>query len=96
MFDPESLAIGGVQLIVFVFGLVEFIKANTKLSGQGVTWLSFGLGALLFLGFNAETFFPGAGRYVELVVQALTVGLAASGYYKFLAKRLQKPYEGVG
>lgn len=95
-FDPESIAIGGVQLIAFTFGLVEFVKANTNLSGKGVTLLSFVLGALLFLGFNAEAFFPGSGRYVELAVQALTAGLAASGYYKFLAARLQKPYEGVG
>lgn len=89
-FNPEALAIGGVQLIALVFGLVEFIKANTPISGKAVTWLSFGLGAVLYLALNLDAFLPGAGRFVTLAVQMLTVGLAASGYYKFLSERMLK------
>ena len=40
MFEVESFAIGGVSLIVLVFGLTEFLKEMFGWSGKKVTALA--------------------------------------------------------
>lgn len=86
-FDPSSVAVGGIQLMILLFGLVEFLKTSFNWQGKTVTFVSFALGIVLFGAFNLELFLPGAGPWVAFGAQALTTGLAASGYYRFIAKR---------
>lgn len=89
--NPEDFVVGGVSLIAVVFGLVEFLKANLPISGKTVTVLAAALGALLMVAYQLQTILPApyAQVYV-IVVQSVTFGLCASGYYKFLAARLPK------
>lgn len=91
-FDPTSIAVGGVQLIVLVFGLVEFIKAQfSGMSGKGVTLVSALLGAFLAAVFFSLGSLPPEYRvFVEIGVKSLAFGLSASGYYKFIDARTEK------
>ena len=83
-FDPNSLVIGGVSILVLLPGLVQFLKGAFNLEGQAVTVMSFVLGAVLYVGSQAEALLPGSGRWVAFAVQGLCVGLSASGYYKLI------------
>lgn len=83
-FDPNSLVIGGVSILVLLPGLVQFLKGAFNLEGQAVTVMSFVLGAVLYVGSQAEALLPGSGRWVAFAVQGLCVGLSASGYYKLV------------
>lgn len=89
--DPTSVVINGVSLMVLVFGLVEFFKAVFKLDGTEVTVLSFLVGFILMLIYLIGDYLPEPyGQFVQWFFAAITVGLAASGYYKFLSQRLPK------
>lgn len=89
MFDPSSFAVGGISLIVLVFGLVEFIKDISSLSGKAVTALSALIGAVIMGLYQLQSFLPPiyAQIYVA-VISSITFGLSASGYYKFLKERI--------
>lgn len=89
-FDPNSLVVGGVSILILLPGLIQFLKGVFGLEGKIVTVLSFVLGAVLYASSQAEILLPGSGKWVAFVVQGLTVGLSASGYYK-LVKELSKP-----
>lgn len=89
MFDPNSFVVGGVQLIVIVFGLVEFIKVNLDLSGKKVTVLAACMGMALAVLFELQTIIPAPySQIYEIIIKSVTFGLAASGYYKFVDARL--------
>ena len=91
MFDPNSAAVGGVSVIVLVFGLVQFIKELFKLKGKAVTVLAAFTGVILFIAWRLIGLVPEPySLYVEIVFQSLAFGLAASGYYKFASERLPK------
>lgn len=89
MFDVESFAVGGVQLIALVFGLTEFIKGFLNWDGKKVTALAASLGVLVFVAYQLIGIVPEPyGQIVTIVFTSITFGLSASGYYKFFAKRL--------
>lgn len=91
MFDPNSLVLNGVGLLVLVFGLVEFLKSVFSLSGRIVTVLSFILGVVLALVYLAVPLLPDLYQtIVSFAVTALVAGLAASGFYKFQAARIAR------
>ncbi len=90
-FDPSSFAVGGVSLVILIFGLVEFLKNAFSLDGKGVTVLSACLGAVIFGVFQSLKFLPPI--YTEIftvIVGSLAFGLSASGYYKFISARAPK------
>lgn len=91
MFDPSTLIVAGVPLIALVFGLVEFFKSVFDLEGKKVTLLSAALGLVLSVPYQLTqaipTDFPG---WFSVVVIGLAFGLAASGFYKFVAARTTK------
>ena len=92
LFDPSSFEIGGVVLLGLVFGLVEFIKDAFDMSGKPVTFLAAGLGVLFFVAQQLMDLLPEPySLIVTIVVGSISFGLAASGYYKYLNKRLPKP-----
>ena len=91
MFDPESFSIDGVQLIVLVFGLTQFIKELLGWDGRRVTVLAAFLGILVMGAYQLIGFFPSPyERVLEIVFTSAAFGLAASGYYKFAAGRMPK------
>lgn len=89
MFDVESFAVGGVQLIALVFGLTEFLKGAFNWDGKKVTFLAASLGVVVFVAYQLIGIVPEPyGQIVTIVFTSVTFGLSASGYYKFFAKRI--------
>ncbi len=87
MFDPTTFAVGGVQLIALVFGLVQFIKENAGMEGKKVTLLAAGLGAAIMVIYQLIGIVPEPyGQIVEIVFNSSAFGLSASGYYKFFTR----------
>jgi hypothetical protein len=88
MMDLSSLLVGGIPLIIVIFGLVEFIK-SFGLSGKIVTSLSMVLGLLFGIAYKIGV----DGLPVDfmgwfiVVVFGLALGLVASGFYKFADAR---------
>ena len=84
MFDVSAFAVGGVSLIVLVFGLTEFIKVQFDLEGKAVTTLSASLGFGLMGVYQGLQYIPEPYEAIVTgVVASLAFGLAASGFYKF-------------
>jgi hypothetical protein len=89
MFDPNGFVVGGVSLLVVVFGLVEFVKAAFNLDGQRVTVLAALMGAILMVAYQLQTLLPAPYSQVyEMFVVSVAFGLSASGYYKFVSARI--------
>jgi hypothetical protein len=91
MTDLTQLLVGGIPLLVVIFGLVEFSKSF----GLKGNWLA---GASLFLGLVfgfaykiAETGVPAtfAGWFV-VIIFGLALGLITSGFYDFADKRMPR------
>jgi hypothetical protein len=83
--DPNTVSIGGVLLIPFVFGFVEFLKEAFGLQGKAVTLISL-ITAGAFAGL-AQTlpFIPEPyATIIATVVASLAIGMSASGFYKFV------------
>lgn len=91
MFDPNSILVGGISLLVVVFGLVNFFKEAFSLTGKPVIVLSAITGAVLFALFEIQALLPPVYAQVyEIIIKSLVGGLAASGYYQYLNERLPK------
>ena len=91
MFDPASVVVGGVSLMVVVFGLTEFFKDLFNMSGKRVTVMAALLGAVVMVVYSLIGIVPEPfGQVVDIFFKSVTVGLSASGYYKFGAARLPK------
>jgi hypothetical protein len=87
-FDANVIAVGGVGLLVLVFGLVEFVKDVFGLSGKLVTLISALLGVVVMVAYKLIGIVPEPyTQILEIVIASLAFGLSASGYYKFVNKR---------
>ena len=89
MIDFSQLLVGGIPLLVVIFGLVEFSK-SFGLKGNWLTILSMFLGVLFGFAFQfakagIPTGFPG---WFEVVVFGLALGLITCGLYDFANKRM--------
>ena len=73
-----------------VFGLVEFVKAVFELKGKAVTAVSFGIGVFFGAVAYVSYLFPAWAPHIAGVMTILTVGLVASGFYKFADARWPK------
>lgn len=84
----ETFLIGGVSLIVLVFGLVEFLK-KTGLAGIWLTVASLVLGIIFGLAYRiVQSGMPVTiPDWITIVIYGLVVGLTASGVYDFFDKR---------
>lgn len=89
--DFTALVVGGVPLVVVIFGLVEFAK-KFGLKGNWLTVLSMVLGVGLGIGFKiSESGVPvGFSNWFGVCIFSLALGLAASGIYDFAASRTNK------
>ncbi len=88
MLDFSTLLVAGIPLVIVVFGLVEVIK-SFGLKGPWLTALSLLIGLVLGACYQiAEAGVPrtfSAGFAV--VIFGLTLGLVASGFYKWSDSR---------
>ncbi len=84
-----DLIVNGINIMVIVFGLVEFAK-KLGLDGKGLTVLSMVLGVLAGIVYQLVQMYPEAAPWVQVVVFGLAVGLAASGIYDFANARWPK------
>jgi hypothetical protein len=94
MTDFPNILVGGIPLIVVIFGLVEFSK-RLGLKGNGLTIFSLILGAAFGIAYRIATsglpvVFAG---WFEFTVFGLALGLVASGLYDFANSRFPKATE---
>ncbi len=79
----------GVNFLVIVFGLVEFAK-KFGISGQKLTALSMVLGVVIGVFYKLGQKYAAVGEWFNVVMFGLAVGLAASGIYDFMKRRIPK------
>jgi hypothetical protein len=89
--DFTALVVGGVPLVVVIFGLVEFAK-KFGLKGNWLTILSMLLGVGLGIGYKiSESGVPvGFPAWFGVCVFSLALGLVASGIYDFANARTNR------
>jgi uncharacterized membrane protein HdeD (DUF308 family) len=85
IFDP--FVIDPAALMALIFGLVEFAK-QLGASGNALRWLSMLIGILLAVVFQLRSLYPQAAPWIDIAFFGLAAGLAASGVFSFLQKRL--------
>jgi hypothetical protein len=89
MTDLTQLLVGGIPLLIVIFGLVEFIK-SFGLKGNWLTACSMLLGLVFGSAYKiANDGIPtGFAGWFILVVFGLALGLITSGFYDFANKRM--------
>ena len=91
MFEAGDIVAFGIPLLLLVFGLVEFFKDLFSMEGKRVTLLAAGMGILVFVPVQLIGLLAAPYELVlSIVYGSLAFGLSASGYYKFVAKRVPK------
>ena len=86
-----NLLVGGIPLMIVIFGLIEFSK-SLGLTGKILTVFSLALGLIFGMAYQiASAGLPSdfAGWFA-LVVYGLALGLVTSGFYDFADSRLPK------
>jgi len=85
-----NFSINGVEMIAFIFGIVEAAKAF-GINGRGSQVLALALG-FLFTGVAqaiSNSIIPAnIVVYIELIVMSVAGALATMGYYDFLKKKI--------
>ena len=79
----------GINFLIIVFGLVEFIK-KFGLKGRTLTALSMVIGVLIGVFYQLAVRNQQVNEWFQIIMFGLAVGLAASGVYDFLDKRWPK------
>jgi hypothetical protein len=89
--DFTQLVVGGVPLVIVIFGLVEFAK-KFGLAGNGLTIFSMLLGIGMGIGYKiSESGLPvGFTNWFGVVIFGLALGLTACGIYDFANARTNK------
>jgi hypothetical protein len=97
MIDFTQLLVGGIPLLIVVFGLVEFIK-SFGLKGSWLTVISLLLGLAFGVAFRfASDGVPvGFAAWFAVITFGLALGLIASGFYDFANKRFPKVTDPKG
>lgn len=88
MLDVSNFLVAGIPLVLVVFGLVEMIK-SLGIKGPLLTVLSMVIGLLLGMAFQvAQAGVPASfAAWFSVVIFGLTLGLVASGFYKWSDNR---------
>ena len=82
-----GVLIGTVPVIVIVLGIVEFSK-RLGLSGKWLLIEAMLLGVVFFGTHRLSSMYPSIAVWVELVVYGLGGGLAATGIFDIVNKRV--------
>jgi hypothetical protein len=89
MFEAGDIVAFGIPLLLMVFGLVEFFKDLFNMEGKKVTLLAISMGILLYVPVQLIGLIAAPYELIlSIVYGSLAFGLSASGYYKFVAKRV--------
>ena len=88
MLDFSTLLVAGIPLVIVVFGLVEVIK-SLGLKGPLLTILSLLIGLILGMAYQIAQagLPPDFAAWFAVVIFGLTLGLVASGFYKWSDNR---------
>ena len=91
MTDFTQLLVGGIPLLLVIFGLVEFAKA-LGLTGRWLTVTSLLLGLAFGIAyrFAVDGTPVGFASWFVVVFFGLALGLVASGFYDFANKRFPR------
>jgi hypothetical protein len=94
--DISTLLVGGIPLIIVIFGVVEFAK-SMGLAGRWLTVFSLALGLAFGVMYKIAT--SGLpvlfADWFTVAIFGLALGLVASGFYDFANKRIPAiPPEG--
>lgn len=91
MTDFTQLLVGGVPLLVVIFGLVEFAK-RLGLKGNWLTVasLALGIGFGIAYRFAVDGAPSGYPAWFAVVIFGLALGLVTSGLYDFANTRFPK------
>jgi len=91
MTDLSTLLIGGIPLLVVIFGLVEFAK-SLGLTGKWLTAFSLVLGVAFGVAYKiAVSALPADFTgWFTVVIFGLALGLVTSGFYDFVNDRMPK------
>jgi hypothetical protein len=91
MTDLTQLLVGGIPLLIVIFGLVEFSK-SLGLKGNWLTIFSLILGIAFGVAYKfAESGVPsGFAGWFVMIIFGLALGLITSGFYDFADKRMPK------
>jgi hypothetical protein len=88
MEDLTSLLVGGIPLIIVIFGLVEFSK-KLGLSGNWLLAFSLALGTFFGIAYKLSLAMPaGLADWFAVIIFGLALGLIASGIYDFASSRM--------
>ena len=87
----STLLVGGIPLMVVIFGLVEFAK-TLGLTGKSLTITSMLLGIVFGVAYEVATSGQPANfaGWFAVVVYGLALGLVTSGFYDFVNNRMPK------
>jgi hypothetical protein len=83
----QGVMIGGVALIVMIVGLVEFSK-RLGVSGKWLLVEAMVLGMVFYGANKAAEMYPAIQQWLELAVYTFGGGLAATGIFDVVNKRL--------
>ena len=91
MTDISTLLIGGIPLVVVIFGLVEFAK-ELGLVGKGLLAFSLILGVAFGIAYKLSLapIPAGAAGWFPVIIFGLALVLVTSGIYDFVSSRLPK------
>ena len=84
----DNLLLGGIPLILLVFGMVEFTK-KLGLTGIWLMLTSMILGILFGIAYQVSTSGMPASvtEWISTIALGLAIGLSASGVYDFITSR---------
>ena len=91
MTDFTQLLVGGIPLLLVIFGLVEFAK-SLGLTGRWLTVTSLLLGLAFGIAYRiaVEGTPVGFAAWFLVTVFGLALGLVTSGFYDFANKRFPR------
>jgi hypothetical protein len=84
-----DIIVGGIPLIVVIFGMVEFLK-KFKVAGNALTISSLAIGVSLGVLYKASLEYTLVNKYFEWAIFGLACGLAACGLFDFAKSFLKK------
>lgn len=83
----DQFVVNPAALMALIFGLVEFAK-QLGASGDRLRWLSMLTGIVLAVVYQLRDIYPQAATWIDIAFFGLAAGLAASGVFSFLQRRL--------
>lgn len=83
----DHFIVNPAALMALIFGLVEFAK-QLGASGDKLRWLSMLVGIILAVVYQLRQVYPQIATWIDIAFFGLAAGLAASGVFSFLQKRL--------